>query len=134
MGCMLCDGAAGITRPKSMSHELLSNTPDYRNTIQRLEEMKRVNSDKVEYWMARDIHPILGYPTWDKFEPVIDRAADALRQNKIDPSHHILQTSNLMEVGKGGQRRGVDYFLSKAACRLIAMNGDPSKAEIAAAQ
>lgn len=39
-----------------------------------------------------------------------------------------------MEVGKGAQLRGNEYFLSRPACYLIAMNGDPSKPEIAAAQ
>jgi len=39
-----------------------------------------------------------------------------------------------MEVGKGARREAVDYFLSRTACRLIAMNGDPTKPAIAAAQ
>ncbi len=39
-----------------------------------------------------------------------------------------------MGLGKGAQREGVDFFLSRPACRLMAMNGDPSKPEIAAAQ
>jgi DNA-damage-inducible protein D len=40
----------------------------------------------------------------------------------------------MMGVGKGAQREGVDYFLSRPACRLMAMNGEPTKPEIAAAQ
>ncbi len=49
---------------------------------------------------------------WDKFEPVIGRATDAIRGNGIDPSHHIAQTSNMMEVGKGGalQRRPDGWY------------------------
>ena len=39
-----------------------------------------------------------------------------------------------MTVGNDGKREYRDYFLSRAACYLIAMNGDPSKHEIAAAQ
>jgi DNA-damage-inducible protein D len=93
-----------------------------------------VNDDGMDFWMARDIHDILGYPAWDKFEPVIDRAAASLRENGIDPSHHIAQTSKMMELGKGAQRKVTDYFLSRAACRLIAMNGDPAKPQIAGAQ
>lgn len=84
--------------------------------------------------MAREIHAALGYPVWDKFEPVIARAATSLAANDLDPSHHIAQTSNMVELGMNAKREVKDYFLSRAACRLIAMNGDPSKPEIAAAQ
>ncbi len=48
--------------------------------------------------------------------------------------HHFAQTSIMMEVGKGARRQGSDYFLSRGACYLVAMNGEPSKPEIAAAQ
>lgn len=112
----------------------LADTIEYRGTIEALENLKKTGEQGLEYWMARDIHATLGYGVWDKFEPVIGRAADSLRANGLDPSHHIAQTSKMMGLGKGGVREGVDYFLSRPACRLIAMNGDPSKAEIAAAQ
>jgi DNA-damage-inducible protein D len=108
--------------------------PEYINTIARLEAIKRKTSEGIDFWMARDIHEVLGYPVWDKFEPVISRAATSLKSNGIDPSHHIALSSSMMVVGKGGQRKGTDYFLSRPACRLIAMNGDPKKPEIAAAQ
>jgi DNA-damage-inducible protein D len=112
----------------------LANTPAYRQTMQRLEALKHTSSEGSEYWLAREIHQILGYPVWDKFEPVLGRARDALMGNSIDPSHHIAQTSKMMGLGGGAMREGVDYFLSRAACSLIALNGDPSKPEIAAAQ
>ncbi|QKD15373.1 hypothetical protein [Mesorhizobium sp. NZP2077] len=57
-----------------------------------------------------------------------------LTANGIDPSHQVVLTHKLMEVGGGAQKRGDDYFLTRGACRLIAMNGDPSKPEIAGAQ
>ncbi|MER9739926.1 BRO family protein [Mesorhizobium sp. M0187] len=112
----------------------IEELPAYRSTIDRLEKFRQEGSNGQEYWMARDIHPVLGYRVWDKFEPVIERAASSFTANTIDPSHHIARASKMMELGGGGKREGLDYFLSRAACRLIAMNGDPSKAEIAAAQ
>jgi DNA-damage-inducible protein D len=112
----------------------MENLLDYRTTIDRLESVRKANSDGVDYWRARDIHPILGYPSFDKFLPIIEKAEASLKENGIDPSHHVARTSVMMEVGKGAQRRGVDYFLSRPACRLIAMNGDPAKPEIAGAQ
>jgi DNA-damage-inducible protein D len=57
-----------------------------------------------------------------------------MKANGIDPSHQIVLTHKFMEVGGGAQKRGNDYFLTRGACRLVAMNGDPSKPEIAAAQ
>jgi len=112
----------------------ISRLPEYHHTLERLEAVKRTSRNGIEYWMARDIGPILGYPTWREFESVIERARNAFRGNQIDPSHHIVLTHKMMELGKGAQRQGDDYFLSRSACYLIAMNGDPTKPEIAGAQ
>lgn len=112
----------------------LTTSGAYRDTMARLEAAKYLTENGGEYWKARDIHHLLGYAVWDKFEPVVARAVDALRANKVEPSHHIAQTSKMMGLGRGAQREGVDYFLSRVACSLIAMNGDPSKPEIAACQ
>jgi DNA-damage-inducible protein D len=108
--------------------------PTYIHTIARLEAVKRQSEQGIDFWMARDINLLLGYPTWREFEAVIERARSAMTSNGIDPSHQIVLTHKLMEVGGGGQIKGVDYFLTRGACRLIAMNGDPSKPEIAGAQ
>jgi DNA-damage-inducible protein D len=108
--------------------------PSYIQSISRLEAIKRVSEQGIEYWMARDINMLLGYPTWREFESVIERARSAMTANGIDPSHQVVLTHKLMEVGGGAQKRGDDYFLTRGACRLIAMNGDPSKPEIAGAQ
>lgn len=116
-----------------MSTELASRK-EYQATMGSLEAVKKQSSKGEEFWMARVIAPILGYPTWREFEAVIERARAAFLGNGVDPSHQIVPTHKLMGVGKGAQVSGTDYFLSRAACYLIAMNGDPSKAEIAGAQ
>ena len=43
-------------------------------------------------------------------------------------------TGKMVELGSGSQRQLEDCFLSRLACYLVAMNGDPSKPKIAAAQ
>jgi DNA-damage-inducible protein D len=116
-----------------MPHDLTAH-PNFRNTMARLEGSKRRSADGTDFWMAREIHSILGYPTWREFDGVVDRARAAFAANGIDPSHQIVLTHKMMEVGRGAHRQGDDYFLSRPACYLIAMNGDPSKPEIAAAQ
>ena len=112
----------------------LTDLPAYRSTMDRLERVKSVSAEGEDYWYAREINEILGYPTWREFENVIERARASFTNNGIDPSHQIVLTHKMMGVGKGARRQGDDYFLSRAACYLIAINGDPSKPEIAAAQ
>ena len=112
----------------------LESSPVYVNTIAKLEAVKRVSKTGVDYWTAREINDLLGYPTWREFDAVVDRARDSLTASGIDPSQQIVLTHKLMEVGGGAKLKGDDYFLTRGACRLIAMNGDPAKPEIAAAQ
>ena len=112
----------------------LPDSPKYHHTMRCLEQLRRRTSTGSEFWLAREIQPVLGYQSWAKFTPVIDRASASLTANAIVPSHHIVQADNMMGVGRSAKRRVVDFFLSRAACYLIAMNGDSSKPEIAAAQ
>jgi DNA-damage-inducible protein D len=109
-------------------------TPQYRHVMHRLESAKRKRSGQDEYWLAREIAPLLGYQIWANFTPVLDKAIASIDANGGDSSHHIARTSKLMGVGKGAQRRVEEFFLSRGACYLIAMNGDPAKPAIAAAQ
>ena len=106
----------------------------FQSTMERLESLRRVSSGGSEYWFARQIKSLLGYTEWRNFLGVIDRARSSMEASGVQPSHHIVATNRMMEVGKGGRRIDGDFFLSRAACYLMAMNGDPSKPEIAAAQ
>lgn len=54
--------------------------------------------------------------------------------NGVTPSHHIVETVKMVALGSDASRQVKDYYLSRAACYLAAMNGDPAKPAIAAAQ
>ena len=112
----------------------LTQSSQYRATMEQLERLKRTTEEGEDYWLARDINITLGYPNWREFEALMERAGETLRQNGIDPSHHFVLTHKMVELGSGSQRQVDDYFLSRSACYLTAMNGDPAKPEIAAAQ
>jgi DNA-damage-inducible protein D len=116
-----------------MSGELTQSS-QYRSTMEALERLKHASDEGVAFWLAREINNTLGYPNWREFEGLMERAGEALRKNGIDPSHHFVLTHKMVELGSGSQRQVDDYFLSRSACYLTAMNGDPSKPEIAAAQ
>jgi len=98
------------------------------------DEIKRMTPSGVEYWFARELQEHLGYDTWENFESAIARAAEACDGSGIPSSHQFHDTTKLMAIGKGGKRPVKDYFLSRYACYLIAMNADPKKARVALAQ
>jgi DNA-damage-inducible protein D len=99
-----------------------------------LDALKKQKTNGIEFWMARDIQVILGYQNWQNFESVIERAKSACESTRVDSTNHFISTSKVITGGKGAQIMRTDYFLSRYACYLTAMNGNPAKPEIAMAQ
>jgi len=87
-----------------------------------------------DYWMARDIQPVLGYDNWQNFEGVIEKSKTACKSAGFRVTYHFIDTSKVITAGKGAKLGRADCYLTRYACYLIAMNGDSSKAEIATAQ
>lgn len=88
----------------------------------------------VEYWYARDIYPLLGYLRWENFETAIQRAKEACEKSKGSVADHFRDVTKLIIVGKNTKQEIPDIKLTRYACYLIALNGDPRKTEIAFAQ
>ena len=102
--------------------------------MERLEAIRHVADVGVEYWFAREIMEVLGYVDWRNFQAALDRARASFLANNVTPSQHIVETNRLLRRGDGSRLAISDFFLSRAACYLVAMNADPSKTEVAAAQ
>jgi DNA-damage-inducible protein D len=98
------------------------------------EDLRHVDEHGGEYWSARELYPVLEYSTWQKFEPVIQKAMTACENSGHAPADHFNQAGKLIEAGKGAEREIGDYYLSRYACYLIVQNCDPSKPVIAAGQ
>ena len=102
--------------------------------MKALDEKKRTAPNGEDYWMGRDIQAILGYEKWDNFESVIKKARAACENSGVTPTYHFLDTKKLITAGKGAQLERADWYLTRYACYLIAMNGESTKAEVATAQ
>ncbi|MBS0625635.1 MAG: DNA damage-inducible protein D [Verrucomicrobia bacterium] len=98
------------------------------------ESLKKYNQHGSEYWSARDLQPCLGYTEWRKFENAIKKAIESCKHSGNNPSYHFVGADKPILGGKGATQIVKDYHLSRAACYLIAQNGDPRKPEIAQAQ
>jgi DNA-damage-inducible protein D len=104
------------------------------STIAALDSVKKESPSGGNYWMARDIMRVLGYTTWERFEDTIKRAVVSCEKGGAKTSDHFLSTAKMVEIGSSAKRSISDWFLTRYACYLIAMNGDVAKPEIAESQ
>ncbi len=99
------------------------------------DSIKHLNPYNVEYWEARELMPLLGYGNkWQNFVDVIKKAMISCETTGNIVTDHFTAGSKMVEIGSRAKRGVQDYYLSRLACYLIAMNGDSRKPEIAAAQ
>ena len=101
---------------------------------QGFEQIKHTDDTGNEYWLARELAPVLEYSEWRNFSKVIDRAMLACKNSGFYIADQFVEVSKLIEHGKGGKRQVIDYKLSRYACYLIVQNGDPRKEIIATGQ
>lgn len=85
-------------------------------------------------WSARALQDQMGYARWQTLAPALDRAMATARNEGLDVASEFMQVSELTGSRKQGTPERIDYRLTRAAAYLLAMNGDPNKPEVAAAQ
>lgn len=102
--------------------------------IDAFEASTQKTKDGIEYWQARDLQLLLEYGEWRNFLAVIEKSKVACRESGNEPEDHFVETTKMIDIGKGAQRNVTDYMLSRYACYLTAQNGDARKKPVAFAQ
>jgi len=82
-------------------------------------------------WSARDLQTLMGYSRWENLTSALNRAMASARNEGLDVDNNFLRSQEV--AGQRGPGR-LDYRLTRHAAYLLAMNGDPNKPEVAAAQ
>ncbi|MFA7309219.1 MAG: BRO family protein [Patescibacteria group bacterium] len=83
----------------------------------------------IVFWWASDFMAMLGYENMTAFRKVIDRATNAFISLGVKHYENIIAVSRDIE-----DKKIEDFKLTRFACYLVAMNGDPKKTRVAQAQ
>lgn len=114
------------------------------------DDIKHTDENGVEFWYARELQPVLQYAKWENFHKVIKTAMIACKISQQAVDDHFPEVRKMVEmptkqrkntddfgfpeVRKTKTKSIVDYKLTRYACYLIVMNGDPRKEVIALGQ
>ena len=101
---------------------------------QTFESIKHINEYGEEYWLARELQGVLEYARWENFSKAIERAQKACANTGFDVQDHFREVTKMVSLGSGAEREIDDVMLSRYACYLVVMNGDPNKEVIAVGQ
>lgn len=122
---------AGLTAEGLETKEVnqMSNNIVPINGESPFDTIKQTREDGSEFWSARDLMPLLGYPEWREFRPAIERAMTTAHNQG-----HVVENLFGVNPEKTAGRPRENFHLARFAAYLVAMNGDPRKREVADAQ
>lgn len=101
---------------------------------QVFEEIKHINKEDIEFWYARELQFVLQYTEWRNFLKIIEKAKTTCVTSENTLENHFVDVNKMVEIGSSAVREIQDIQLSRYACYLIVMNGDPRKEVIALGQ
>ena len=105
-----------------------------RYNEETFESIKHVNEYGNEFWYARELQSILEYTEWRNFQKLIEKAQTPCENSDMAVDECFVEVNKTSPMPNGGVKLIDDYILSRYACYLIVMNGDPRKEVIAVGQ
>ena len=103
----------------------MNELEEYSDNI--FEDIKHVDEEGREYWLARELMPILEYTLWQRFSNVIKKAKENCENSNYNVLDHFISADKMVSIGSNTTRLIDDYKLSRYVCYLIVLNCDPRK-------
>ena len=91
------------------------------------EDIKHIDEKGNEYWLLRELMPLLEYTLWQNFHRKIKVAMENCINSNFDISDHFIDVNKMVDIGSNTKIKVFDYKLSRYACYLIVLNCDPRK-------
>ena len=110
----------------------MNDINEYSDKI--FEYVKHSDGNGNEYWYASELMPILQYNLWRNFHGIIKVAMSNCNNINCNILEHFIATNKMVIIGSNTKRKIQDYKLSRYACYLIVMNGNPNKKIISLGQ
>ena len=115
-----------------MKHACHRKEDDKMNEIKEytekvFEDIKHIDENGNEYWLARELMEVLEYSLWQNFHKTIKIAMMNCNNSNYDVSNHFIDVNKMINLAKNAIRKIQDYKLTRYACYLIVLNCDPRK-------
>ena len=74
------------------------------------EDIKHIDKNNHEYWLARDLMPLLEYSKWENFNNVIQKAVTSYKNSNNDDTYWLPKVRKPIITGKGKEEFIKDYY------------------------
>ena len=89
------------------------------------EDIKHIDEDVNEYWLACELQSTLGYHQWRRFNEVINRTIISYDNSKIEINDHFAVQRKMVDIGSETSRSINDLIVrAKVACKESKYNVD----------
>ena len=86
------------------------------------EDIKHID----EYWYAKELAKVLEYKNWRNFLKFLNKAKETCINSGFDENEQLVEINKLSKRSNNAITNIQDYKLSRYACYLIVMDGNPS--------
>lgn len=91
------------------------------------EDIKHLDEEGNEYWLARELQHVLDYSQWRRFEGVINKAKISCKNSDLNFNEQFANVGKLSKRSNNVIVEIPDYKLSRYACYLIVQKYDSLK-------
>ena len=91
------------------------------------EDIKYIYEVCNEYWYARELQRVLEYKNWRNFLKVLNKAKETCINSGFNENEQLVEINKLSKRSNNAITNIQDYKLSRYACYLIVVDGNPNK-------